>query len=218
LNGARRVRRLARGAAACVLATACQGGSTELRDYLLVDDPPAPDAPAPAGSAPKGDLAAVRVRPLVARSFLDHPEIAWRQGDVLAGAYRWHRWSEPPAEMVTHAWIEALRAGGRFAAVDGSAARPSAPFTLSGELLGFHELTDADGSHARGVVEIEVTVEREPRDGASALHQVVRASRSVDAADDTVDALVRALSEATRQAVAELARAAEEAVAGASSR
>src|SRR5262249_49697260 len=121
-------------------------------------------------------------------------------------------------EMVTHAWLEALRRGGRFAAVDGGAARPSAPFTLSGELLGFHELTDADGAKPRGVVEVEVTVEREPRDGAAALHRILRASRSVAAADDTIDAVVRALSEATTQAVEELARAAEAVVAEAASR
>jgi ABC-type uncharacterized transport system auxiliary subunit len=197
--------------AACVLAAACHGSAPELRDYLLASGPPAAE-PSPEPSAPRGDLPAIRVKPLLARGFLDRPEIAWRQGDVLAGAYRWHRWLEPPAEMVTHAWLEALRAGGRFAAVDNGAARPSAPFTLSGELLGFHELTDADGGKPRGVVEVEVTVEREARDGSAPLHRVVRATRTVAAADDTIDALVRALSEATAQAVGDLAVAVEAAV------
>jgi hypothetical protein len=63
-----------------------------------------------------------------------------------------------------------------------------------------------------------VTVEREGRDGAPPLHTVLHASRSVAAADDTIDALVRALSTATSQAVEELARAAETAVAEASTR
>jgi uncharacterized lipoprotein YmbA len=100
----------------------------------------------------------------------------------------------------------------RAAASRSRAARASAPFTLSGELLGFHELTDADGGKPRGVVEVEVTVEREARDGSSPLHRVVRATRTVATADDTIDALVRALSEATAQAVGDLAVAAEAAV------
>jgi uncharacterized lipoprotein YmbA len=188
------------------LAAACSGSAPETRAYLLGERP----APAAASAH---DLPALRVRPLVARSFLEAREIAWRQGDVLAGAYRYHRWSEPPAEMVTRALIDALRDGGRFATVDGAAPRAIAPLSLSGELLGLHEVAEADGSKPRGVAELEVTLEAEASGGAPARHWTLRERRSVDAADASVDALVRALSEAAGQVIAAIAKEVEEAAA-----
>ena len=190
------------------LAAACSSSPPDTRAYLLGER----SAPA---AAPAHDLPALRVRSLVARSFLEAREIAWRQGDVLAGAYRYHRWSEPPAEMVTRALILALRDGGRFSTVDGATPRAIAPLVLSGELLGLHEVAEADGSKPRGVAELEVTLEAEASGGAPARHWTLRERRSVDAADGTVDALVRALSEAAGEVIAAIAKEIEEAAAAA---
>jgi uncharacterized lipoprotein YmbA len=193
---------------AVVLAGACHGSPPELRDYLLAER-------APETVAARRDLPALRVKPLAARSFLDRREIAWREGDVIAGAYRYHRWSEPPAEMVTRALIDELRAGGRFGTVDGSAPRATAPFSVGGELLGLHETTDARGGAPQGVAELEVTLEEEARGSASPRHWTVRARRSVAAADDSIDARVAALSEAAAQAVGAVARELESTAAAA---
>jgi uncharacterized lipoprotein YmbA len=193
---------------AAIAVASCSSSPPESRAYLLGE------RPAPAAN-PARDLPAIRVRPFAARSFLEAREIAWRQGDVLAGAYRYHRWSEPPAEMVTRALIDSLRDGGRFASVDSTAPRASAPLILSGELLGLHEVAEADGSKPRGVAELELTLEAEPVGGAPARHWTLREKRSVDAADATVDALVRALSEAAAQVIAALEKEVEEAAASA---
>jgi uncharacterized lipoprotein YmbA len=198
-SGRRRLAFACAAVAAAALAGACSSTPPETRAYLLCER----SAPV---AAPAHDLPALRVKPLVARGFLDAKSIAWRQGDVLAGAYRYHDWSEPPAEMVTRALILALRDGGRFSAVDGVVPRATAPLSLGGELLGLHEVADADGSHPRGVAEIEVTLEAEAGAGVPARHWTLRASKSVDAADDSIDAVVRAVSDAAAQAVGDLAR------------
>lgn len=200
--------RIAAALAVAIAALSCSSSPPESRAYLLGE------RPAPAKS-PTRDLPAIRVRPLAARSFLEAREIAWRQGDVLAGAYRYHRWSEPPAEMVTRELIDSLRDGGRFAAVDTTAPRATAPLTLSGELLGLHEVAEADGSKPRAVMELEVTLEAEAEGNAPARHWTLRERRSVDAADDTIDALVRALSQAAAEVIAAIAKEVEEAAASA---
>jgi ABC-type uncharacterized transport system auxiliary subunit len=205
---AKRLSIVAAAVIACALAAACSSRPPETRAYLLGDAPVRPAEPA-------RDLPALRVKPLAARSFLDTNEIAWRQGDVLAGTYRYHRWSEPPAEMATRALVLALRDGGRFASVDGTTSRAAAPLVLSGELLGLHEVAEADGSRPRGVVELEVTLEAEAGAGVPARHWTIDVSRSVDAADGSVDALVRAVSEAAAQAIDALAREIEAAAASA---
>jgi uncharacterized lipoprotein YmbA len=210
-TGAKRHSIAAAAVVACVLAAACASRPPETRAYLLGE--PAARAPDPSHDPATHDLPALRVKPLAARSFLDTNEIAWRQGDVLAGTYRYHRWSEPPAEMVTRALILALRDGGRFAAVDGSAPRATAPLVLGGELLGLHEVAAADGTRPRGVVELELTLEAEAGGGVPLRHWTLHESRSVDAADASVDALVRAVSEAAEQAIAAIARDVEAAAA-----
>jgi uncharacterized lipoprotein YmbA len=201
----RRARTIERGrrallAAGLLAVLSCHSGTPELREYLL--------APAAAANpSPAHDLPALRVRPLAARGFLDRKEIAWRQGSVLAGTYLYHRWCEDPAEMATRALIDALRAAGRFAQVDGAAAVAVAPLTLSGELVGMHEETDADGARPRGVVTVEVTLERRAEGDAPPRHWTRASTATVLAADDSIDALVAAIAAAEEQVVAELAAA-----------
>ncbi|MBL8841396.1 MAG: membrane integrity-associated transporter subunit PqiC [Planctomycetes bacterium] len=205
--------------AALLLAAAsggCRNTSPPIEEFLLAPLPPStllarpadgvaaaapPSAPADApADAPAAKLPALRVRPLTARSFLDRREIAWREGDVRAGPYHYRRWSEPPAEAVTRQLIAALRARGRFAQVEGSSLG-GAPLTLRGELLGLHEESGADGSDPHGVAALELCLEAATRDGVP---QLFTASRRVAAADDSMEALVEAISAALAALLEEL--------------
>jgi len=204
--------RPARGAAAAVLAvllgtSACRSAPPEVEEFLL--------ATAVGGDGGRGvgrPLPALRVKPLAPRGFLDRRELAWREGDVRAGAYRYRRWGEPPAEAVTRLLVDALRARGAFTQVDGSAARPIGPLTLAGELLALHEVTDESGSGAAGVAELELVLEFAEADSPTA-RRILRARHEVAAHDDSMAALVRALSEALGRVLDELAPAVEAAAA-----
>ncbi len=177
----------------------CSSGPAKAREYLLAARVPA----ATSREGPK--LPPLRVKPLVPRGFLDRSAIAWREGDVRSGAYQYLRWSEPPAEAATRALVDALRARGAFEQVDTAAARTSGRCTLSGELLGFHEESDEQGGHAAGVAELELVVEIASDDPAAApRRRIVRARHAVAAGDETMEALVRAVSAALEQTLAEL--------------
>lgn len=195
--------------AALLLSPACRSGPPPIEEYLLSTNAPEAGAHA-AGSR----LAALRVKPLVARGFLDRKEIAWREGDVRCGAYHYRRWCEPPAEAVTRLLIDTLRARGTFEQVDGAAPRAAGPFTLSGELLGLHEETDESGEHPAGIAEIELVLETAGADPADApTRRVLRARAAVAARDGSMEMLVRALDEALELVFAELAPQVEAAAA-----
>lgn len=197
--------------AALLLAVAgvgCRNTAPPIEEFLLAPLPPSTLLARPAEAAPEvgaevaraAKLPALRVRPLTARSFLDRREIAWREGDVRAGPYHYRRWSEPPAEAVTRQLIEALRARGRFAQVEGSSLGGAA-LTLRGELLGLHEESGADGSAPHGVAALELCLEAASRDGVP---QLFTASRRVAAVDDSMEALVEAISAALAELLEEL--------------
>jgi ABC-type uncharacterized transport system auxiliary subunit len=180
---------------------ACRSEPPPVEEYLLAAE--SKPATSPREGAP---LPALRVRALVPRGFLDREPIAWREGDVRAGAYRYRRWSERPAETVTRRLIDALRVRGAFAQVDDATARPNGPFTLSGELLGLHETTDERGEHPAGVAELELVLEIAAPDGTVGppTRTIFRARHEVAVADDSMESLVRAIGAALAQVFDEL--------------
>ncbi len=197
----------ARALALVACLTGCRNSAPPVEEFMLAPLPMASPRMAPA-SAEALRLPLLRVRPLVARGFLDRRELAWREGEVRAGPYHYRRWSEPPAEAVTRALIDALRARGCFEQVDGSALGGE-PFVLSGELIGLHESSDADGSHPRGVAALELRLEGTTKDG---VRPIFTATRQVAAADGSMEALVVAISAALAEVLAELVPQIEAAV------
>lgn len=184
---------LLRLAAAGALA-GCRNATPPVEEFLIA--PLTALEPALAEQPSASDLAAVRVEPLSARGFLARREICWREGDVRAGPYHYRRWGELPDATVTRALIDRLRARGRFARVDGGAAgeRVAPPVRVAGELLALHEECDAQGRSPHGVAALELVVEVQ-RDGM-VVRSVVASARRVPAADDSMEALVRAIGDA----------------------
>jgi ABC-type uncharacterized transport system auxiliary subunit len=56
------------------------------------------------------------------------------------GTYEFHRWADPPVEMLQNVLIRGLRASGRFKAVYSLRADPDARFILAGHLYDFKEV------------------------------------------------------------------------------
>ena len=181
------------------LSAGCRSTPPPIEQYLLAlptfaplmrDEPPMP---------------VLRMLPLVARGFLDHAEIAWREGDVRAGAYRYRRFGELPAETATRALRDALRAIGGFEAVDGPDGRARGSFTLRGELLGLHEQCDEGGGHPTGVAEGELGLESAADDPTRPLRRTtLHARREVAASDESMEASVRAISAAYADVIGDL--------------
>src|SRR5262249_39612975 len=57
------------------------------------------------------------------------------------GTYEYHRWAEPPTEMIESALLRRLRASGRFREVHGLRSNAHADYLLRGRLFDFKELT-----------------------------------------------------------------------------
>jgi uncharacterized lipoprotein YmbA len=203
---------------AVATVAACRSGPPPIREFMLSTSSIAdaaksaagPDSsPGSKGSDGVGKLPAVRVTPLLPRAFLDRRGIAWREGDVRSGAYQYRRWSEAPADAVTRALVDTLRARGAFAQVDATGDAAARGVTLRGELLGLHESSDEKGEHPFGVAELELVVD------AGATRTILHARHAVAAADESMEALVRAVSEALGQVLGDLAPQVEAAVSAA---
>lgn len=196
-----------------LLGAGCRSEAPATQEYLLAIELPAsepresePSASEEAGRAPT--LPPLAVRSLAARGFLDRDEIAWREGDVRAGAYRYRRWSELPAECVTRLLVDAIRARGAFQRVEAGDAGDG--LVVSGELLGLHEESDEQGAHPKGVAEVELVLElRGAGDRDPAVRRIVRSRAQVAAEGDSMDAVVRAIRTALAEVLSDLARQVE---------
>ena len=120
-----------------------------MRFYTLQDLPAAPQA----NSSPLPiTLVVGRVTaPLIYRD----DRIIYGTGPVEMGAYDYHRWAEPPADMIENMLTDGLRASGAFRAVQrvGSGARGD--YIVRGRLIALDEV-DTPQVAARFAVELEL--------------------------------------------------------------
>jgi len=79
-----------------------------------------------------------------------------RPGEVAQYAY--HQWSDPPSILLRDRLVDYLRAAGVADAVVTPAFRVDADYVVSGRVLRFEQLLEADGS--RVVVELELVLTR----------------------------------------------------------
>jgi len=69
--------------------------------------------------------------------------IVYRTGATQLGAYEYHRWAEPPSDMLEALLLRLLRASGKFASVQALASNAQGDFILRGRLHNFEEVADA---------------------------------------------------------------------------
>jgi len=133
-------------------------------------------------------------------------EIFYRVSDVEVGYYDYHRWVEPPSDMITGTFADALQAAGLFRRVENIEDAGPSDLVLEGELIGFDEVESQGGRSAYCEVSLRIhwTGKGTPLWTGSF-------KTAVQVSEEGVSAFARAMSEAvaelTRQAIASLGEA-----------
>lgn len=184
------------------------------------DEPPAPERAYDASPAlRRGERAeprragALQVEPFTADAPLAQLEIAWRRGDVEAGAYRDHRWVRPPASAARDAVAEALRDAGVCEVVATEPALVEAPdWVVEGHLSRFGEVDR--GARWLGVVELTLVLR--DREGRERWRQTYARTRVTEQRNPLGVAV--AVSEALREVAERVAQDVERVLAAAEGR
>lgn len=182
----------------CGVLAGCGGGGAnipESRLYRIAYAPPPAvnrtPLPVTIGVAMLGGPETYRQERLVYRT-LPHK----------VGFYPYDRWEIPPAEMVTDALVTNLRAAAIFQRVVPYARDGKVDYVLRGRLLRFDEEDAGPGTPWTAVVELDYQLV-DPIRGEIAASGDARASLPVP--DRRPEAIVEALSAATREALGTLA-------------
>jgi ABC-type uncharacterized transport system auxiliary subunit len=122
---------------------------------------------------------------------LEDGRIRYREGLNQVGGYEYHRWTDPPGIMVKESLIHALRASGKYKAVQDAGSSAAGDYTVRGKLLEFSEL-DGNGIMTRISLDLEL---REAKTGRLVWNGVLTHDDPVQAKKvaDVVESLDRNL-------------------------
>ncbi len=132
------------GLAAC-------GGAVRPSKYYALELPATPSAAAAANPYP----VALLVGRLTAPHLYRDDRIVYRTGPEQLGTYDYHRWAEPPTEMVEAALLRMLRESGRYRTVQTLRSNAQGDYILRGRLHNFEEISGSQIA-ARVAIEIEL--------------------------------------------------------------
>jgi ABC-type uncharacterized transport system auxiliary subunit len=130
---------------AAMLTGAC--GSGRPIHYYTMQLPP---APAPAARVFPVTVLIGRIN---APEILQDEPIVYRSGPNEIGAYQYHQWVEPPAQLVRDMLIRLLRASGNYRSVDELGSSAVGDYLLHGKLYDFEEV---DNGSITALVSMEV--------------------------------------------------------------
>jgi len=186
--------RLLAKSAACALLVfglASCGSQRPIRYYQVT-------YPTKSFTAPDAVNTALLVRAFQAPHLYLDDKIVYGFDSPEMGTYEFHRWSEPPVEILQNTLVRGLRATGRFKAVYTMRADPDARFILTGQLYDFREV---DGSAILARLNYEVRL----RDRKTAT-TVWEHSYSYDepASEKSVSAFVLAMDKNLQRSVQEV--------------
>ena len=129
---------------------ACGGAARPSKYYALE---------VPATSAQSGASEPYPVALLVGRLAAPHlyrdDRIVYRTGPGQLGTYEYHRWAEPPTEMIEAALMRMLRESGRYRTVQTLRSNAQGDYILRGRLQNFEEISGSQLA-ARVAMEIEL--------------------------------------------------------------
>jgi len=92
---------------------------------------------------------------LMASHLYREDRIVYSSGNESMGAYEYHRWAEPPTEMIEEVLLRELRASGRYRSVNFLRSGARGDYVLSGRLYDFKEVS---GSPLLARVTFELTM------------------------------------------------------------
>jgi len=133
--------------AVALLFSAC--GAARPNNYYMLELPSTP--PAPVGTFPVSLLVGRIAAPHIFRD----DRIVYRSGSTQMGTYEYHRWSEPPTEMLEAMLIRLLRDSGRYQSVQSQRSNARGDFILRGRLFDLEEISGPPLA-ARVAFEIEL--------------------------------------------------------------
>lgn len=107
-----------------------------------------PAAPTPSVSRYPIDVVVGRI---TASSLLEASAIVYRTGTNQIGTYKYHRWQDPPVELVQTKLLSLLRSSGGYRSVS-SSTTPESEFLIRGRL---HDFAEVDGESIGGLVTME---------------------------------------------------------------
>ncbi|MGH9792527.1 MAG: ABC-type transport auxiliary lipoprotein family protein [Candidatus Acidiferrales bacterium] len=82
--------------------------------------------------------------------------LVYRTGNMQLGTYEYHRWAEPPTDMLEAMLTRLLRASGKYRSVQTLRSNATGDYIVRGRLHDFEEVATANGLAARVALEVEL--------------------------------------------------------------
>jgi len=82
--------------------------------------------------------------------------VVYGMSDVELGVDEYHRWSEPPTEMIEQLLVERLRRSGQYKSVQKISSTARGDFLLRGHLTSMNEIDEGAGIMARFNIQLEL--------------------------------------------------------------
>src|SRR6266478_19863 len=132
-----------------VIAAGCTTARAP-RYYFLAATPVSPQANA--SRLPVSIL----VGRLSAPRILRDDRVVYGMSDVELGVDEYHRWTEPPTEMIEQLLVERLRRSGQYKSVQRISSTARGDYLLRGHLSSLNEIDDPAGIKARFNIQLEL--------------------------------------------------------------
>ncbi len=182
------------GVALGVVGLAGCGGAARPSNYYQLAVPAMPPVAAGADAYP----VALLVGRLTAPHLYRDDRIVYRTGAERLGTYEYHRWAEPPTEMLEAILLRMLRQSGRYQTVQLQRSNARGDFIVHGRLQSFEEIS-GEPIRARVALEIELF---EVKSGTTVWSQFYSHDEPVNGKD--VSAVVEALDRNVQQGMAQI--------------
>jgi ABC-type uncharacterized transport system auxiliary subunit len=139
---------------ASIAAVSFSAGCTTARSprYYFLTAPPASSASPNTSPFP----VTILVGRLTAPRVLRDDRVVYGMTDVELGVDEYHRWTEPPTEMIEQLLVEHLRRSGQYKSVQRVSSSARGDYLLRGHLTSLNELDDPAGIKARFNVQLEL--------------------------------------------------------------
>lgn len=188
---------------AAVLLIAGCGGARPSKYYTL--DLPGGDATGGSASAAKYDVSLLVGRLSTPHVYRDS-RIVHRSAGTEMGAYEYHRWAEPPTDMLEAMLVRKLRADGKYSSVQAQSSNARGDYILRGRL---HELGEVAGGSTGVAARVALEMELYERSsGNNVWTHFYRQDEPVNGKE--VPAVVEAMNRNAQRAIEQIAAGLEQ--------
>jgi len=152
----------------------------------------------PSGADPSPYAVTLLLGPIISSHLYRDDHIVYTSNGQAMGTYEYHRWAEPPSEMIDDVLLRELRVSGRYQHVYSLRSDVRGDYLLHGHLYDFREIS-GNGLAARVAFEFEL---RDFKTGSTVWTRYYSHDEPVDGKD--VSAVVAALNRNVLSGLSEL--------------